>query len=771
MKADYNFVCTLWSNDGMGRVGEELLLAFDKLGVKINVIPHIYFEEGLKERTKELVKIKYEPSEKTIFYTIPELFEKYHTKFNYVHIPWDTTIPPQTWIDNINKYATKVYPCSDFVKEVFANNGITVPMTTIKHGVNTEDYPYLKREWDRQFTFLTFGNISMRKGTDVLIRAFQKAFPTETNVELIIKSNKTMAWGNIHPPIDVRIKTIEEPYSHKQMLDLMEKSHVYVAPSRSEGFCLPAIESMSTGMGLILHNWGGISMMVNDKYNFVLESSGQIPAQTDIYPEDYKREKGIGNWGEPNEEKLVGLMRYCYERREEVKEKGKLASQWTRDAWEWKFPAKALLADIEKGTNISWGKFYRNDTLTKNNVQDSINSHKELFWLIRGFKADKIIEAGTGTGEMAGFLTWDKQEVQGKEPTKHHPKEVIAIDNDRDVLELARINLKSIDGTARLEFGDVFSYPETADLIFSQGLVEHMTDEEMRALVDFELTKAPILVHSVPNSDYGKLDYGNERLLRDEDYKKIFDGYNMTIYKYWDEDGVKKQTILVFKEKTNIDVSIIMTVFNQKEMTINAINAIRENTENYELIVLDNGSTDGISEWLDEQEDVRTVHLDKNYGIPKPKNLGMALSRGKYICFVDNDTLAGKNWLFSCLKTLESDSKVGFSAHEGYMVAKDRKSFNGEKVLSGKIDWASHSVFIFRPNIVGELVDTDQWCLEDVDMCYRFKEKGYYGVIPEEKVNIVHFGSATAKNEDYFKDHARHFEITNELWKKWETII
>lgn len=775
-RADFNFVCTLWASDGMGRVGEELLNAFDELGLKVNVVPHILVEDGLKAKTKELLTRKYLASEKTLFYAIPEVLEKYATKENYLHVPWDTTRAPDIWVENMNKYATKVYPCSDFTREVFERSGVTVPMKTIRHGVDTNSFPYLERNWAKEFYFLTIGNISQRKGTDVLIKAFQKAFPNQRDVGLIIKSNKSMSWGNIDEPIDSRIQVITDTFNQDELLSLFEKAHCYVAPSKAEGFCLPAVEAMSTGMGLIIHNWSAMSMMANDKYNYPIGSWNEIKAPEWMYPKEYSEGGGIGNWCEPDEDKLAEMLKYCYQRRNEVKNKGYLASKWVRTNWKWEDSAKELWTEMNEKEKQTWGKFYQRSTLTVNNAQDSINSHKELFWLIRGFYPETVIEIGTGTGEMAGFLTWDKQEVLGKEPTAYHSEKVIAIDNDKEVLKLAKTNLESIGGKkVELVYADAFKYKKKANLIFAQGLLEHLSNEDMLALVKHELTQTPVVIHSVPNNSYGKLDYGNERLLSEKEYYSIFKGFDLTIYPYWDEDGVKKQSILIFKKTIPFKVSLIMLVYNNKDMTIEAIEAIRKNTKDYELIVIDNNSNDGIELWLDQQKDIRTVHLDSNYGVPKPKNLAISLAKGKYVCFIDNDTVAGKNWLEPMIELLESDKTIGFTAHEGYKIDLDLHSFNHLKFLEKEnIDWAAHSIFVFRRESIketGMLIDRDKWCLEDVDQCLHFKSLGYKGKLPDKQPNIVHYGSVTAKKDSFFQNSERWSELAAMVWKDWDGVI
>lgn len=219
-------------------------------------------------------------------------------------------------------------------------------------------------------------------------------------------------------------------------------------------------------------------------------------------------------------------------------------------------------------------------------------------------------------------------------------------------------------------------------------------------------------------------------------------------------------------------VSILMCVWNHKDMTIKAIEAIRKNTRDYELIVLDNNSTDGISEWLEFQQDIRTIHLSQNLGVPKAKNIGMACARGEYICFLDNDTEAGEGWLEQLLDVFK-DKTVGFTGHEGYMIDYFNNSFLGPKhTTTIRPEWIPGSCFLFPSRLIrdcGMLLDTDLWCVEDVDYCSRIRSTGLTGKLPEKQLNLIHLGSETAKKFDF---SAERFNVhAGYVWNKWGTWL
>ena len=87
-------------------------------------------------------------------------------------------------------------------------------------------------------------------------------------------------------------------------------------------------------------------------------------------------------------------------------------------------------------------------------------------------------------------------------------------------------------------------------------------------------------------------------------------------------------------------ISIIMPVYNSKNYIDAAINSVLKQTyKHYELIIVDDGSTDGSSEICDTYSDfynVRVFHKP-NGGVCSARNLGINVALGEYICFIDND--------------------------------------------------------------------------------------------------------------------------------------
>ncbi|WMT43324.1 glycosyltransferase family 2 protein [Paenibacillus sp. D2_2] len=105
--------------------------------------------------------------------------------------------------------------------------------------------------------------------------------------------------------------------------------------------------------------------------------------------------------------------------------------------------------------------------------------------------------------------------------------------------------------------------------------------------------------------------------------------------------------------------SIIILTHDQLALTSKCLQSIREHTQDYELIVVDNGSTDGTVAYLNRQPDV-IVHINnENLGFAKGCNQGIELAKGENILFLNNDTIVTEHWLDNMLSVLYENERVG----------------------------------------------------------------------------------------------------------------
>ena len=87
-------------------------------------------------------------------------------------------------------------------------------------------------------------------------------------------------------------------------------------------------------------------------------------------------------------------------------------------------------------------------------------------------------------------------------------------------------------------------------------------------------------------------------------------------------------------------VSIIMPTYNQANFIVDAIaSVLNQSYENWELLVIDNSSTDGTGRFLATIQDarLRVLSIENEGVIARSRNLGIKNSRGELIAFLDSD--------------------------------------------------------------------------------------------------------------------------------------
>lgn len=115
-------------------------------------------------------------------------------------------------------------------------------------------------------------------------------------------------------------------------------------------------------------------------------------------------------------------------------------------------------------------------------------------------------------------------------------------------------------------------------------------------------------------------------------------------------------------------VSIVIPVHNQLHYTRQCLASIEENTDSggYEVIVVDDASTDGTAEFLQEwsrrKNWFRSVTNSENSGFARSCNRGAELSSSHYLLFLNNDTVVTPGWLSPLLDTLKMHPDIGIVA-------------------------------------------------------------------------------------------------------------
>ena len=114
--------------------------------------------------------------------------------------------------------------------------------------------------------------------------------------------------------------------------------------------------------------------------------------------------------------------------------------------------------------------------------------------------------------------------------------------------------------------------------------------------------------------------------------------------------------------KNPFEISIIITTYNQLRMTMECIEHIAKNTQNvkYEIILIENGSSDGTFEHFCDQPGIKILHFVENVGLLPALQVFYEshMDEGKFWMYMNNDVLVTPDWARKMLNCIQSDPSI-----------------------------------------------------------------------------------------------------------------
>lgn len=256
-------------------------------------------------------------------------------------------------------------------------------------------------------------------------------------------------------------------------------------------------------------------------------------------------------------------------------------------------------------------------------------------------------------------------------------------------------------------------------------------------------------------------------------------------------------------------LSIIILNYNTKDLTLKCVESILKtaNNLNYEIIVVDNGS----SEKLPKSNDYRLVVNTTNLGFAGGNNSAREFVRGEYVLFLNSDTQVYKNTLIETVKYLDENKEIGALGCKtilpsGKLDNDARRSFptpwvafthfagldklfpeskffarywygylNPDEIH--EVDAIQGSYFLTKKEILSKVNwFSEDYFLdgEDIDLCWKIKNLGLK-IIYFPKVSILHIKKASKKRRSLRSKMAgvNSMEIFYKkyLWEKYPLLL
>ena len=227
-------------------------------------------------------------------------------------------------------------------------------------------------------------------------------------------------------------------------------------------------------------------------------------------------------------------------------------------------------------------------------------------------------------------------------------------------------------------------------------------------------------------------------------------------------------TSICFPQHEEVDVSIIIPVFNQLEYThacLASLQAVQEQPR-FEVIVVDDCSTDGTSEVVTRIPGVVYLRNDSNSGFIASCNTGAKAACGKYLVFLNNDTLVKPGWLTALIDTFAEERRAGSVGSKlvypdgrlqeaGGIIWRDASGWNyGKFDDPGKpdynylreVDYCSGAALMIPKALFESVGGFDSryapGYYEDTDLAFKVRQAGYK-VLYQPLSEVTHYEGAT----------------------------
>lgn len=235
------------------------------------------------------------------------------------------------------------------------------------------------------------------------------------------------------------------------------------------------------------------------------------------------------------------------------------------------------------------------------------------------------------------------------------------------------------------------------------------------------------------------------------------------------------------------NISIVVLNYNNKKVIFKCVDTLLLNNEryNYQIVIVDNNSTDGSYEILKENysDKITLVRNSKN-GCSSGRNLGVENSKGKYIVFLDSDEwITNKYWLDNYIELMQENDKIGsigwgagWFNRKGfaYMVVDsfEHKYMPPNAICRSDIGYLATCGYIIKKDLFDKIegfdLNYDPTCYEDTDLSLKVRNAGleiYYS----PHLGVGHLPHQTTKSGT-----AAHYKLIREkgeyFLSKWKKI-
>lgn len=199
----------------------------------------------------------------------------------------------------------------------------------------------------------------------------------------------------------------------------------------------------------------------------------------------------------------------------------------------------------------------------------------------------------------------------------------------------------------------------------------------------------------------------------------------------------------------SLKVSIIILNWNGGEDILECLKSVKDiDYPDYEIIVVDNGSTDNSVERIRKSfPNIELIQNNKNLGFPEGNNVGIRAATGNYVMLLNQDTVVGRGLLKDLVEAIEIDENIGivgpmilyYNEPDKIWCAGSKLNFGytshiGKGLNKGlfskscSVDYITGCAMLIKKEVIDKigLLDPEYFLYsEDADFCLRAKKAGY----------------------------------------------
>jgi glycosyltransferase involved in cell wall biosynthesis len=262
--------------------------------------------------------------------------------------PWEFGRVPRRWVDEVRRRVDEVWAPSEAAREAFVASGVAPDLVhVVPNGIDPERFApegLVRALPTQKATVLLFvGGMTYRKGIDILLKAYKRAFTSDDDVCLVLKAfgSRTFYRGQTADaavrafqaePGAPELVLLDEDLAFDEIPALYRACDVLVQPYRGEGFCLPALEALACGRPVIVTDGGSTDDFVPAECGWRVPSR-RVPLPAGALPPEYDL-AGEGFLLEPDCDALVAALRAAADPGERAPRAARAREQAERFTWE-----------------------------------------------------------------------------------------------------------------------------------------------------------------------------------------------------------------------------------------------------------------------------------------------------------------------------------------------------------------------------------------------------------------------------------------------------